>query len=116
MVIVTTLMETGFLVGCLMKMYPIDTAIVKACHGRQARTGDVEILTAASHMTLMSSAPIATRIAGAMMATVTMIVLAYFRKTEGACGEKAADCTTTTTHPRTNPIDLALRATLIEIQ
>ncbi|WP_250532474.1 2-hydroxycarboxylate transporter family protein, partial [Caballeronia sp. ATUFL_F1_KS39] len=50
---VATLMGTGFVVGRLMKMYPIDTAIVNACHSGQGGTGDVAILTAANRMTLM---------------------------------------------------------------
>ena len=32
---VVSTMATGFIVGRLMKMYPIETAIVKACHGGQ---------------------------------------------------------------------------------
>jgi CCS family citrate carrier protein len=75
---VTTLMGTGFVVGRLMKMYPIDTAIVNACHSGQGGTGDVAILTAANRMQLMPFAQIATRIGGAIVVTVTLIVLAHF--------------------------------------
>ncbi|SAK51807.1 2-hydroxycarboxylate transporter family protein [Caballeronia ptereochthonis] len=77
-VTVATLMGTGFVVGRLMKMYPIDTAIVNACHSGQGGTGDVAILTAANRMTLMPFAQIATRIGGAIMVTVTLLVLAHF--------------------------------------
>ena len=45
-----------------LKMYPIDTAIVTACHSGQGGTGDVAILTAANRMQLMPFAQIATRI------------------------------------------------------
>jgi len=75
---VMTLMGTGFVVGRLMKMYPIDTAIVNACHSGQGGTGDVAILTAANRMQLMPFAQIATRIGGAIVVTVTLIVLAHF--------------------------------------
>ena len=44
-----------------LKMYPIDTAIVTACHSGQGGTGDVAILTAANRMQLMPFAQIATR-------------------------------------------------------
>jgi malate:Na+ symporter len=74
---VVTLMGTGFVVGRLMKMYPIDTAIVNACHSGQGGTGDVAILTAANRMQLMPFAQIATRIGGAIVVTVTLIVLAH---------------------------------------
>ncbi|MGF6855213.1 malate:Na+ symporter [Paraburkholderia sp. CI3] len=73
---VATLMGTGFLVGRMLKMYPIDTAIVNACHSGQGGTGDVAILTAANRMQLMPFAQIATRIGGAIVVTVTLVVLA----------------------------------------
>lgn len=74
---VATLMGTGFVVGHFLKMYPIDTAIVNACHSGQGGTGDVAILTAANRMQLMPFAQIATRIGGAIVVTVTLIVLAH---------------------------------------
>ncbi|HBO77265.1 MAG TPA: malate permease, partial [Cupriavidus sp.] len=73
---VATLMAVGALVGTWLKMYPIDTAIVTACHSGQGGTGDVAILTAANRMTLMPFAQIATRIGGAVTVTVVLIVLA----------------------------------------
>ncbi|WP_258879265.1 2-hydroxycarboxylate transporter family protein [Paraburkholderia sp. BL6669N2] len=74
---VATLMGTGFLAGRMLKMYPIDTAIVNACHSGQGGTGDVAILTAANRMQLMPFAQIATRIGGAIVVTLTLIVLAH---------------------------------------
>ena len=50
---VATLMATGFVVGRWMGMYPIETAVVNACHSGQGGTGDVAILTAANRMALM---------------------------------------------------------------
>lgn len=73
---VTTLMATGAVVGLWLKMYPIEAAIVNACHSGQGGTGDVAILTAADRMTLMPFAQIATRIGGAITVTLVLIVLA----------------------------------------
>jgi len=42
---VVTLMGTGFFVGRWIKLYPIEAAIVNACHSGQGGTGDVAILT-----------------------------------------------------------------------
>jgi Na+/citrate or Na+/malate symporter len=72
---VATIIATGFVVGGWLKMYPIDTAIVTACHSGQGGTGDIAILTAANRMQLMPFAQIATRIGGAITVTVVLIVL-----------------------------------------
>ena len=55
--------------------YPIDTAIVAACHSGQGGTGDVAILTAGNRMQLMPFAQIATRIGGAATVTLVLIIL-----------------------------------------
>jgi len=73
---VFTLMGTGFLVARRLKMYPIEVAIINACHSGQGGTGDVAILTAANRMQLMPFAQIATRIGGAITVTVVLIALA----------------------------------------
>ena len=78
---VTALMGTGFLVARLVRMHPIDVAIVAACHSGQGGTGDVAIHTDANRMQLMPFAQIATRIGGAI--TVTL-ALAAFAKVAGA--------------------------------
>ena len=78
---VTALMGTGFLVARLVRMYPIDVAIVAACHSGQGGTGDVAILTAANRMQLMPFAQIATRIGGAL--TVTLGLVAFAKMTAG---------------------------------
>ena len=59
----------------LLNMYPIETAIVNACHSGQGGTGDVAILTAANRMQLMPFAQIATRIGGAITVTAVLILL-----------------------------------------
>ncbi|WP_028216630.1 2-hydroxycarboxylate transporter family protein [Paraburkholderia oxyphila] len=74
---VAALMATGFVVGRWLKMYPIDTAIVNACHSGQGGTGDVAILTACNRMSLMPFAQIATRIGGALTVTGTLLVVAH---------------------------------------
>jgi hypothetical protein len=56
-------------------MYPIETAIINACHSGQGGTGDVAILTAANRMQLMPFAQIATRIGGAITVTAVLIML-----------------------------------------
>jgi malate:Na+ symporter len=72
---VVAIIATGFFVGGWLKMYPIDTAIVTACHSGQGGTGDVAILTAANRMQLMPFAQIATRIGGAITVTLVLIAL-----------------------------------------
>jgi malate:Na+ symporter len=74
---VTTLMVTGFVVGRWLGMYPIETAIVNACHSGQGGTGDVAILTAANRMALMPFAQIATRIGGALTVTGTIVAMKW---------------------------------------
>ncbi len=72
---VTTLMTTGFFVGRWVQLYPIEAAIVNACHSGQGGTGDVAILTAANRMQMMPFAQIATRIGGAITVTLALIAL-----------------------------------------
>jgi Na+/citrate or Na+/malate symporter len=72
---VTALMGTGFVVARFVGMYPVDVAIVNACHSGQGGTGDVAILSAANRMQLMPFAQIATRIGGAI--TVTLALIAF---------------------------------------
>jgi Na+/citrate or Na+/malate symporter len=72
---VTTLIATGFALARPLRMYPVDVAIVTACHSGQGGTGDVAILSAANRMQLMPFAQIATRIGGAI--TVTLALIAF---------------------------------------
>lgn len=72
---VASLIATGFFVGRKMNMYPIETAIINACHSGQGGTGDVAILTAADRMQLMPFAQIATRIGGAITVTLTLLLM-----------------------------------------
>lgn len=77
-VTVATIMATGFYVGRLLNMYPIDVAIVNACHSGQGGTGDVAILTAANRLQLMPFSQIATRIGGAITVVLALIAMAHF--------------------------------------
>lgn len=72
---VVTLIATGFGVARWVKLYPIEAAIVNACHSGQGGTGDVAILGAANRMQLMPFAQVATRIGGAI--TVTLALAAF---------------------------------------
>src|SRR5262249_56268588 len=59
---VATLMATGALVGRWLNMYPIETAIINACHSGQGGTENVTILTAENRMQLIPFTPITTPI------------------------------------------------------
>jgi CCS family citrate carrier protein len=72
---VASLIATGFFLGRRMNMYPIEAAIINACHSGQGGTGDVAILTAADRMQLMPFAQIATRIGGAITVTLTLLLM-----------------------------------------
>jgi malate:Na+ symporter len=72
---VSALIGTGFVMARFIGMYPVDVAIVNACHSGQGGTGDVAILSAANRMQLMPFAQIATRIGGAI--TVTLALIAF---------------------------------------
>jgi malate:Na+ symporter len=75
---VATIMGVGFVVGRWVRLYPIEAAIVNACHSGQGGTGDVAILTAANRMELMPFAQIATRIGGAITVTLALSAMAWF--------------------------------------
>lgn len=74
---VITLMGTGYVVGKWVNLYPIEAAIINACHSGQGGTGDVAILTAANRMQIMPFAQIATRIGGAITVTLALITLKW---------------------------------------
>jgi len=75
---VVTMMVAGFYSGHLLKMYPIDTAIVSASRCSQGGTGDVAILTAANRLQLMPFVQIGTRIGGAVTVVLALIAMARF--------------------------------------
>nr|WP_256099553.1 2-hydroxycarboxylate transporter family protein [Staphylococcus xylosus] len=71
--VVITMISSGFFVGKLMKMYPVDAAIVTGCHSGLGGTGDVAILSASKRMSLMPFAQVATRLGG-----VSTVIVATF--------------------------------------
>lgn len=75
-VTVASLTVSGFFIGRLIGLHPIDAAIVNATHSGLGGTGDVMILTAAERMELMPFAQVATRIGGAITVTAALIALA----------------------------------------
>jgi Na+/citrate or Na+/malate symporter len=75
---VLTLMATGFVVARWVRLYPIEAAIVNACHSGQGGTGDVAILSAANRMQLMPFAQVATRIGGAITVTLALAAFAHW--------------------------------------
>lgn len=76
--IVVTMMAVGFLTGKWLNLYPIETAIINACHSGQGGTGDVAILSAAERLELMPFAQVSTRIGGAITVSVTLLLLHQF--------------------------------------
>lgn len=76
--VVVAMVATGYAVGKLMNMYPVDSAIVTGCHSGLGGTGDVAILSASNRMSLMPFAQVATRLGGAstvILATLLMKLL-----------------------------------------
>ena len=76
-------MVTGFFVGRWVNLYPIEAAIVNACHSGQGGTCDVAILTAANRIELMPFAQIATRIGGAVTVTIAISAVRACRSATG---------------------------------
>lgn len=76
--VVVAMTVAGFFIGNLMKMYPIESAIVTCCHSGLGGTGDVAILSASNRMSLMPFAQISTRIGGASTVILATILLRFF--------------------------------------
>jgi Na+/citrate or Na+/malate symporter len=76
--VVTALVVSGFLIGRLMGLYPIETALINACHSGSGGTGAVAILTASNRMELMPFAQIATRIGGAITVALAFLAARWF--------------------------------------
>lgn len=74
---VLTMVIFGFYAGKLLNMYPIEAAIVTACHSAQGGTGDLAILTAAGRMELMPFAQVSTRLGGALIVATATIFLRW---------------------------------------
>jgi malate:Na+ symporter len=79
-VVVLTLTLSGFLLARLLKLFPVEAALVNACHTGAGGTGDVAILSAADRLELMPFAQVATRIGGALTVTLTLILLRWLMR------------------------------------
>lgn len=75
---VLAMISSGFFIGKFVNMYPVESAIVTACHSGLGGTGDVAILSASNRMELMPFAQISTRIGGASMIVVATILMKMF--------------------------------------
>lgn len=76
--VVIAMTLAGFLIGNLLKMFPIESAIVTCCHSGLGGTGDVAILSASNRMELMPFAQISTRLGGAATVIGATILLGIF--------------------------------------
>jgi malate:Na+ symporter len=75
---VLVIITTGFFVGKLLNMYPVEAALVTSCHSGLGGTGDVAILSAANRMELMPFAQISTRLGGASTVIIAVVLLRIF--------------------------------------
>jgi Na+/citrate or Na+/malate symporter len=73
--VVVSLTGSGFVIGKLMRLFPVEAALVNACHSGSGGTGVVAILTASDRMDLMPFAQIATRIGGAITVALALVAL-----------------------------------------
>ncbi|MGD8190051.1 2-hydroxycarboxylate transporter family protein [Brevibacillus ginsengisoli] len=76
--VVIAMVVSGYFVGKLMNMYPVESAIVTGCHSGLGGTGDVAILSASNRMELMPFAQISTRIGGAGMIVLATLLMKFF--------------------------------------
>ncbi|MCB2295238.1 2-hydroxycarboxylate transporter family protein [Clostridium algoriphilum] len=74
---VLAMISSGFFIGKYVNMYPVDAAIVTACHSGLGGTGDVAILSSSDRMELMPFAQIATRIGGASMVVIAALLMKF---------------------------------------
>jgi len=75
---VLALVSTAFVTGLLMRMYPVETAVVTVCHSGLGGTGDVGILSAANRMNLMPFSQMVTRLGGAGMVVLASLLMHHF--------------------------------------
>lgn len=75
---VASMVISGFYVGKLMNMYPIEAALVTSCHSGLGGTGDVAILSGANRMELMPFSQVSTRLGGAATVILAVILLKLF--------------------------------------
>ncbi|MCH4176588.1 MAG: 2-hydroxycarboxylate transporter family protein [Streptococcaceae bacterium] len=76
--VVLTVVLTGYFVGGLLNMYPIEAAIITSCQSGMGGTGDVAILSTANRMNLMPFAQVATRLGGALTVLTMVTIMRLF--------------------------------------
>ncbi len=74
---VLAMIASGFFVGKRLNMFPVEAAVVTACHSGLGGTGDVAILGAADRMSLMAFAQISTRVGGAIMIVIATFLMKF---------------------------------------
>ncbi len=74
-VTVFTLSTVDFFVGKWVGLYPIESAIINACHSGMGGIGDVAILNSARRLEMMPFAQIATRLGGVITITAAILLL-----------------------------------------
>ncbi|MDS0526487.1 2-hydroxycarboxylate transporter family protein [Clostridium sp. SHJSY1] len=72
---VTTVVVTGWFVGKVLNMYPVEAAMVTSCNSGQGGTGDIAILTSGNRLELLPFAQVATRLGGAATVTIAIALL-----------------------------------------
>lgn len=72
---VLSMIGSGFFVAKYVNMYPIESAVVTACHSGLGGTGDVAILSSANRMELMPFSQVSTRLGGACNVVIAAILL-----------------------------------------
>lgn len=75
---VLSMVACGFFTARFLNMYPVESALVTACHSGLGGTGDVAILSASARMELMPFAQISTRIGGASVVVMAVILMRLF--------------------------------------
>ena len=77
-VTVLGMIATGFATGFVMRMHPIEAAVISACHSGLGGTGDVAILSASNRMNLMPFSQMITRVGGAGMVVLATLLMRHF--------------------------------------
>ena len=75
---VSTVVVSGWFTGKVMKMYPVEAAMVTSCNSGQGGTGDIAILTSGNRLELLPFAQVATRLGGAATVTIAISLLRMF--------------------------------------
>ncbi len=81
---VLTTVGTGFLVGRLLQISPVDAAIICACHSGFGSSGNMAILGASKRQALMPFAEVSISLGGAVMVIVATLLLHWYWPQIGA--------------------------------